>query len=334
MSDRAIADEAAQRIFDEEIVPIIFSDQTASEPPSMAIIVGQPGAAALRCASRLSGGRGAGILSVWELRSFHPRYLELSRSRAPEDARILQDSASAWMSSALGHARNNKLPLVLDGTLGAPDVALAATTLFAGSDFETCVAVVAVPRAESLLASASKYLLDTREGRAVQFTSLSEHDAGLANARVLVETLERTRRTDRLTVVDRDGAVLFDAARPDSDGFAGALATYDRAQATTPSSARAMRWLSELRAATDYALTFRQIPLPLAEVLVELHEIGRRQILPAMSLPLDSQARPHAEAALERQLVAVRQATPVDRHPERRPAPSITTPEVNRSITI
>lgn len=334
MSDQMLAEETAQRIFDEEIVPIFFPDQPTSKRPMMTFLVGQPGAAPTRGASQLSDGRAAGVLSAMELRTFHPRYLQLSRSRSSEDARILQDSAAAWMRSALGHARTNKRSLILDGALSSPDVALAATTLFARSGFETSVAVVAVPRPESLLATASKYLLDARDGRATQFTTLGDHDTGLVNTRALIEALESTPITDRLTIIDRDGAVLFDASKPDSDSFAGALAAFDRAQATAPSSARAMRWLSELRAVTDYGLSFRQIPAPLAEVLVELHEIGRRQILPAMSLPHDSQARPYAEAALERHLVAVRQATQVDRRPERRPGPSVSAPEVDRSISI
>ena len=133
MSDHVLAEEAAQRIFDEEIVPIFFPDQATSERPMMTFIVGQPGAAATRGASQLSDDGAAGVLSAMELRTFHPRYLELSRSRSPEDARVLQDSAAAWMRSALGHARTNKRSLILDGALSSPDVALAATTLFARS---------------------------------------------------------------------------------------------------------------------------------------------------------------------------------------------------------
>lgn len=334
MSEQTLAEEAAKRIFDEEIVPIFFPDRPTSEHPTMRFIIGQPGAAATRGASQLSAGRASGILSAMELRTFHPHYLRLSRSRSSEDARILQDSAAAWMRSALGYARTNKRSLILDGALSSPDVALATATLFARSGFETSVTVVAVPRPESLLATASKYLLDARGGRATRFTTLGDHDTGLVNSRGLVETLETTPSTDRLTIIDRQGAVLFDASAPDSGSFAGALAAFDRAQATALSAARAMRWLSELRAVTDYALSFRQVPAPLAEVLIELNEVGRRQILPAISLPQDSRARPHAEAALERHLVAVRQATQVERRTERRPGPSVSAPEVDRSISI
>lgn len=334
MSDPTLAEGAAQRIFDDRIVPIVFPDQPVSEPPTLTYIVGQPGAAATRGAGQLSDGRAASVVSATELRAFHPHYLQLSRSRSSEDARILQDSASAWMRSALRHARITKRSLILDGTLGPPDVALAATRLFGGSGFKTSVAVVAVPRPESLLASASKYLLDARDGRTSQFTSLADHDAGLANARALIETLEKAPTVDRLTIIDRDGAVMFDASRLDPGGFAGALAALDRAQAAAPSAARTMRWLSELRATTDYALSLRQVPAPLAEVLIELHEIGQRGVLLSLPLPQNSQARPNAASALDRSVVALQQATQVERRLERRPRPSVSAPDVDRGISI
>jgi len=333
MSDPALSDEAARQIFNEHIVPIVFSDQPGGDSPGMTFVVGQPGTAVTRVASRLSDGHAA-VLSAVELRMFHPRYLDLSRDGSLESARILQESASGWMRSALQHARTNKRSLLLDGTLSSTDAALAATRLFGTSGFTTTVAVVAVPRFESLLAVASKYLLDAREGRASPFTTLADHDRLYLGTRALIEALETTPSVDRLTIIDRDGATLFDASRRDPGDFAGALAAFDQARATPPSGARAMRWLSELRATTDYALSFRQIPPPLAEVLVQLHEIGRREILPGLHLPPDSHALPTAEAALDRQLLAVRQASQVERRPERRPGPSVSAPDLDRDISL
>lgn len=243
MSDTVLTDPATQRIFDEQIAPIVFPDEPRSESPQMTIVVGQPGSAVTRAADHLSYGRAVAVLSATELRAFHPRYLELSRDRSPEGARILQDSASGWMRSALQHARTNKRSLILDGTLSTPEVALAATGLFSASGFETSVAVVAVPRAESLLALASKYLLDTREGRASPFTALADHDKLYIDTRALIETLETGPSVDRLTVIDRNGSALFDALRLDPRGFTGAMAALDLARALPLSPARAMRWL-------------------------------------------------------------------------------------------
>lgn len=334
MSTTTPSEDAAARIFDDEIVPVIFPEVLSEDRPRITIPLGQPGSSVGRALPGLNATQAGAYLSAIELRAFHPRYADLSQARAPEGLRILQESASAWMRSALEYSRSNKRPIVLDGTHLTPEVALAATDLFSGSGFDTTVAVVAVPRAESLLATASTYLLNVRAGRIGEFVSLAEHDRGLADIRALLASLEAKPSVDQLTIIGRDGAVLFDAVSADPVGFVGALTTFDDARATPLPAAVARRWLSELRATTDYALSFRQIPAPLADVLVELHEIGRREILPPMRLPEDSVARAKADAALAARLDAVRAAARVEQRPERRPGPSTSIPEVDRTISI
>ncbi len=333
MSDLALTEVAAKRIFDELIVPVVFPDHPPGGTPAMTLVVGQPGTAAARAANQLADGRAA-VLSAVELRAFHPRYLELSRDRSYEGARILQDSASVWMRSALQHARTNKRSLLLDGTFSSADVALATTGLFSTSGFETAVTVVAAARSESLLALTSKSLLDARAGRASPFTALADHDKLFLDSRALIETLEATPSVDRLTLIDGHGTKVFEASHLDPRGFAGAVAALDDARAIRQSAARAMRWLSELRAATDYAVSLQQIPAPLAEILVQLHELGRDEVVPGLRLPRDSQARPNAEAALERQLLAIRQSSKFERRPEHRHGPPVSTPDVDRGISL
>jgi hypothetical protein len=222
----------------------------------------------------------------------------------------------------------------LDGSLSSPDVAAATTDLFAKSGFTTTVVVLATPRAESLLATASGYLLEARAGRAATFTSVADHAAGLDNVRGLVQKLESSPSVDRLRLLGRDGVPQFDASRADETAFVGAGAALARAHASPLPVPVAMRWLSELRAVTDYAMSARRLPQPLAEVLIGLHEVGLNEILPSLPLPKDSQARPAAEARLGRQLVAIRQAARVVQRPAPSPAPVIAAPQPDRGISI
>lgn len=333
MSDRAPT-SFEQRVFEQRVLPVVFPHPPADGEPLMLFVLGQPGTGVGRTAGGLIAGRQIAALSAPDLRAFHPRYAELSRDRSPEASRLLAESASGWMRGALQHARTTRRSLVLDGTLSSPDIALATTGLFGGAGFHTTVVVVGVPPAESLLAATSKYLLDVRSGRASQLTTVREHDRGFENTRALVQTLEATPSADRLTIVGRDGTTRFDASRTDPAGFAGARAALDREHATPLPAHGAMRWLSELRAMTDYALSSRQVPRPLTDVLIELHEIGLREILPGLPLPKDSQARPAAEASLGRRLVAVRQAAEAERRPERRTGPVVSAPEPDRGISI
>ncbi|MGA1827895.1 zeta toxin family protein [Microbacterium sp.] len=334
MSGVAPAVGDLQASFEQHIRPVVFPHGPSAAEPELLFATGQAGVNAARAFGGLIDGREIAALSPGDLRAFHPRYLELSRSRSPEASRVLTESTSGWMRSALQHARTSQRSLLLDGTGSSPDIALATTGLFAGSGFTTTVVVVTSPRSESLLATASGYLFHTRAGRAAQFTTVAEHDASVESIRALIQILESAPSVDRLTIIGRDGATRFDAARTDATEFGGARAALNREQAIPLSAPRAMRWLSELRAMTDYALSSRQIARPLAEVLIELHEIGLREILPNLPLPRDSQARPAAEANLGRQFVAIRQAIRTDQRPERQPAPVISSPEPDRGISI
>ena len=332
MSDALSAVEQ-RTIFDERIRPVVFRHDPAGDAPSLVFLVGSPGASAGRAVGELAADSEIAVLSARDLRAFHPGYLTLSRSRSPEAQHVLTESATGWMRSALQHARTTRRSLVLEGAGPSPDVVLATTGLFASSGFTTTVAVVAVPRSESLLATASSYLANVRGGNLVPFTPLAEHDAGRDAVSALVEGIERSPTVDRLTIIGRDGTTTFDASRADPTGFSGAGDALTRGHATRLSAAESMRWLSELRAVTDAALSARRLAPPLGEVLITLHELGLNEILPNLPLPKYSQARPAAEAALGRQLVAIRQAVRDSARVEAPPAPVVAPPQPDRGIS-
>lgn len=334
MSGVASSESDLQALFEQRIRPVVFPHAPTAAEPELLFATGQAGVGATRAFAGLIDGREIAAVSASDLRAFHPRYLELARSRSAEATRNLTESTSGWMRSALQHARTTRRSLLLDGTGSSPDIALATAGLFAKSGFTTTVVAVAAPRSETLLATASGYLINARVGRATQFTTVAEHDASVESVRSLVQTLESTPTVDRLMVIGRDGATRFDAARTEGSGFAGARAALDLAYAAPLPAPQAMRWLSELRAMTDFALSLRQVARPLADVLIELHEIGLREVLPDLSLPKDSQARPAAQANLGRRLVAIREATQTEQRPERQPAPVVSGPEPDRGISI
>ncbi|MGC5224885.1 zeta toxin family protein [Micromonospora sp. DT81.3] len=308
------SDEELRRIFEQQILPIVFPAASSSAAPTLVLLAGQPGAGRSRATAGVLAESPADmvVLSGDDLRVFHPHFLALNRSRLAEAPQILAEASAAWVRSCLRHARTAGRSLLVDGPFHTPRVALATADLFARDGFTTRVVVAATPRAESLLATASRYLLDARAGRASRFTSVEDHDGDWNSTRALVGELETTPSVDRLTVIGREGAARFDAERTAPERFTGATRALVREQATSMTSGFAMRWMSELRAMTDYVMASPQAPRPLGELLIELHEVALNEVLPRLSLPLDSLARPAAEASLAEQLIELRRAVPVE----------------------
>lgn len=335
MTDWTPSEDAQKRIFEERIAPVVFPHEPADGAPTLLVLDGQVGANGPAAASHLARDYpdGIAIVSNDGLIPFHPHYVELGRSRSPEAFGLLTEPTAGWVSRSLRYARTTRRSLLLEGTFQNPGTVVAATELFAQNGFATRVAVIASPRAESLLAAASGYLLDVRAGRAGRFTDAEGHDAGFDATRTLTGSLEREASVDRLTVVGRHGAVLFDGERTDASAFAGATAALIRGQSVQMTGAQGMRWLSELRAATDFALAAGRVEGRVAELLIELHEVALDEVLPRMPLPTDSQARPAAEASLVRQVAELRRSAPVQRPRVDVPAPAISPSGPDRGIS-
>ena len=336
MNDWTPSEAERRRIFDERILPLVFPGQPPPERPTLLLLAGQLGAGKSRATARLLADHAGEMvpLSGDDLRAFHPHFLELIRSRSIEAPRILAESTAGWLRDCLVHARTSGRSLLLEGTFHSPDVALGTADLFAKHGFVTRVVVVATQRTESLLSAASHYLLDARAGRPSPFASVGVHDDGWEGTRALVSQLEATPSVDRLTIIGRDGVAKFDADRGIGQAFANARATLEREQSLPLSAARSMGWLSELRAMTDFALTSRDVPRPLAELLIELHELALDDVLQRLALPANSEARPVVEASLARQLVTLRRATsPKNRTAVDVAAPVITTPQPGPGLT-
>jgi hypothetical protein len=311
VTDLELEAAEARSVFDAKIAPVLFSHTDRRTTPTLTLVVGQPGAGAGRAArGLLAENPGAAVVDRDGLRAFHPRYVELSRSRSPEALRIFAEAASVWLRDCLAYARTNRRPLLVVGSFSSAQVAIATAELFRAEGFETHVAVVAQPRAVSLLSEASRHLLAALNGRSAPLPDLRTHDAGFEATRALVSQFDDEASVDRLTVVGRAGDWVFDAHR--ADGFAGASRALVREQVTPMSGPEGRRWLSELRASTEFALNAGRAHGPLAEVLVELHELALREVLPRLPLPAESLARSRAETTIRARIDALRRPVPTE----------------------
>ncbi|WP_409047880.1 zeta toxin family protein [Microbacterium sp. HA-8] len=289
MSEWELGADSRDEILRRSILPLYFPDLPPTEDsPTLILLAGQQGGGRSRASRGLLHEHGPDLAVVTgdDLRAFHPRFIEITATRAPEAREALARVTARWVRDCIRHARENRRSLVLEGAFQDPSIAVGTADRFAAEGFQARVVVVTSRRAESLLSVASLYLRDVRAGTLARWTSRETHDRGFDATRALVAALEDAASVDRLTVLGRDGRTAFDAHRADG-GFDGASAALVAAQSARLSRFDATQWLSELHHVTEFAVSRRDLPRGVTELLVDLHETALREVIPELHVPAD-----------------------------------------------
>jgi hypothetical protein len=291
-------------------VPLIFAGTEPTADPELVLVIGQPGAGAQRVTHQMLGDHSPSIASVAaeNLAAFHPDFLELATWSPLDAPSALAPQVAEWIGATLDHARATRRALHFTTSVSTPAPALATAAAFEADGFATHLVVVATPRHESLLATASRFLNARRLRLPARFTDRDAHTRGFLGTQALARAAETADGVHRVTVLDRHGRRLVDATR--EDGFAGVAAAVDGAHSAPVSVLEGARWFGELRGITDFARRARELAPPVAEVLTELHELALTDVLPNMPVPRDSSFAIDQELRLRGEIDALRRELP------------------------
>ena len=317
MTDLGVAATSRGVIFERDIRPLFFpAEQPEASAPTFVLLTGQPGAGAARAIGRLRAEHSDDLasLSAEDLRAFHPQFAQATASGSVAAAQEASEATAEWLRAGMAFAREHRRSLLLEGNFTTASTVLALAQRFAGAGFGTRVVVVGVRRAESLLATVSQYLSAVRAGRPAPLISREEHDRGFEGTRALTTALEDSTTVDRVTVLSRAGAPMFDA---EGDGtehpFQGAGTALVAAQSERLLSLGSVQWMSELRRVTEFSATLREVPRLVTESLIDLHETALREIIPELPVPVGSRVVAAQEHRSASALVALRGSLVVDR---------------------
>lgn len=314
MSGWELEDAEREEILTRRILPLYFRDTPPSdEPPRLVLLAGQPGAGRSRATGSLIAEHGSDLaaMSGDDLRAFHPRFPDLVSARSPEAAEGIARATAGWLRDCIRYARENRRSLLLEGAFQDPAVAVATAERFAMAGFQTRIVVVASRRAESLLTVASRYLRDVHGSVPARLVGRDVHDRALEATGALVAAAVDAASVERLTVLSRNGQVAFDERRADGEGaFRGAGAALEAEQSARLSRFDATQWLSELHHMTEFAASRRDFPRGVTELLVELHELALREVIPELHVPSDGKFTIAIEQTTVARLVELRRSLP------------------------
>ncbi|GAA4345644.1 zeta toxin family protein [Microbacterium rhizosphaerae] len=282
----------ADDIFENEVRPFLFDGVAEGQQrPEFVLLVGQAGAGRSRAVGRLLEelpGR-AVVLRAADLTPF------LHDTQGPDVIRT-------WISASLTYAREHRTSIILEDSFRSVDDANAALNFFERAGFQNRVVAIAVPRAESLLATAARIARGGAAMRPSQVSLRAENDAEISTAGQIVSSAPAGTL---VSVIARDGTVSPPVA------VAEAASNWRDAYRTPLPARVSAEWISELRRLTESVLDLPpRSRTHLTEALIDLHRVALSEVIPSLPLAGNSPARNQLTVRIRRDLAVLESHTP------------------------
>lgn len=202
-----------QRIFEQDIVPDVFSGAKSTDRPVAVIFGGQPGAGksvAVDDAMRELGQRGGAVQIIGdELRGYHPRYAELMSQDDKTAAFYTDRDSGRWVEKAIQHAKDQRVNLVIEGTMRDGSKVAETMTSLRQAGYEIDARALAVNERMSWQGVLQRYEEQRNDRGSGRMTAPHSHRDAYEGMPVTLERIERERLADRMSLYRRGGQVIY-----------------------------------------------------------------------------------------------------------------------------
>lgn len=220
-----------ESIWMTDILPIVGERMIPASHPITVFPGGRPAAGKTRAQRRLTGiydGLPAPIIGD-DFRRYHPDYERLP-SEAPLDMPdATAKAAGYWTGRAVACADEKRASCIIEGTWRNAATVLDEAGRARRLNRGTHAVVLAVPPVLSRLGLSYRFYRDLDAGGQARWTPPKAHEGTVAALPSNVRTIATSGLFDRLSVMDRSGAFLYDGDDPDrfenvwSNRFLGGL---------------------------------------------------------------------------------------------------------------
>lgn len=212
MTDEAFLDDVWKR----KIEPRLAARSIPVSEPVTVFLGGQPAAGKTRAQRELVRGYSGGLLSIVgdDFRQFHPDYERLCE----EDPLAMPDvtalAAGYWTGKAVGYADAHGVSCIIEGTWRNESIVLDEAARARRLKRKTHAVVLAVPPMLSRLGLLARFYDDLVSGEQARWTPPRAHENTVRALPSTVHAVAVSGLFDRLSVMDRSGAFLYDGTDP------------------------------------------------------------------------------------------------------------------------
>ncbi|NUH42863.1 zeta toxin family protein [Streptomyces samsunensis] len=208
MGAAALSADEHRRVLDRVILPAWTKDAVSQDRPTVVVVGGQPGAGKTAISDLVHAAlnhRGGAVRIGSDLyKMVHRRYAELLAADVRTAGVKVRPDVRGWQAAVEEYVRAQRFDAVVESALADPDDFRASAAAYRRSDTRLEVVALATAEAWSQLGTLDRFLTEPR------YVSWENHDACAKGMLATLAVVEAEHLADRVTVVRRDGTVLYD----------------------------------------------------------------------------------------------------------------------------
>ncbi|MEV0449871.1 zeta toxin family protein [Streptomyces sp. NPDC050600] len=209
----ALSDDEHRDVLHRVILPAATSTATPQASPVVVVVAGQPGAGKTAIGDLVQAAldrRGGAVRIGRDLyKPVHRHYAAaLATDVRTAGAQVRPDTAG-WQAAVEDHVRAQRFDAVVESALADAGEFRLSSAAYRSSCHRIEVVAVAAAEAWSQLGVLDRFLCEAIEG-AGRYVSWENHDTCAQQMLATLAVVEAEQLADRITVVRRDGTVLYD----------------------------------------------------------------------------------------------------------------------------
>ncbi|MGW1619940.1 zeta toxin family protein [Streptomyces sp. NPDC002172] len=213
--------QESSEVLHRVILPGTARAAVRQDRPVVVVVAGQPGAGKTRIADLVQAvldHRGGAVRIGRDLyKLFHRQYADALAADVRTAGALVRPDTVRWQAGVEAHVREMGFDAVVESALADPDDFRASSGAYRAAGHRIEVVAVATPEALSQLGIVDRFLTEASDGGG-RYVSWDNHDRCAKNLLTTLAVIEAERLADRVTVVRRDGTLLYaNELTPDGD---------------------------------------------------------------------------------------------------------------------